>query len=644
VCGLCGEIRFDSNSRVISEHVLAMRDALVHRGPDAAGIFMSTDERVGLGFRRLSIIDVSSNANQPMPNEDATVQLMLNGEIYNFQDLRKRLISQGHQFRSNSDAEVVVHLYEEKGIECVDEIDGMFALAIWDQRERRLMLARDRAGKKPLFYIHKNAHIAFASEIKGLLAHPALSIEMDRQAIPYFFLHGYVPCPNSFYRDVYQVRPGECVVVDERGVTQRTFWDLGDYKMETSRQTKQQSFEVATGEVRRLVTQAVERRLMSDVPLGAFLSGGIDSTVVVGLMNKLMGQRVKTFSIGFKGDPSFDETAFARLVATRFNTDHTEFIVSPSAIDLMDTLIWHHDGPFGDSSAIPTYIVSKLTREHVTVVLTGDGGDELFAGYRRFRAAVLAEQMPGLMLSTARLLLQPVNWVGTDNRWLAYARRFVDAASLPLYDRITRWSGLFYDELEDMLQPDLLASLRPINRLFYLDQELPKMAKLTPLGKVLHANYKTYLLDDLLVKTDRCTMSNSLEARAPFLDQELVEYVTMLPDALKLDRGRYKVVLREAFQDLLPTAVQQRGKMGFGVPLDAWFRNDLQKFVNEMLLPSDARYREYVRPTFVHDLVRRHQTGQINAGLRLWSLVTFERWLQMLPLWNKTGAVTAGVA
>jgi asparagine synthase (glutamine-hydrolysing) len=391
VCGICGELAFDG-APVRAETIVGMRDRLEHRGPDDQGVFVSDDGRAGLGFRRLAIIDVSPIANQPMANEDGTVRVAFNGEIYNFTSLRSRLLARGHQFRSQSDTEVLVHLYEEAGPKFVEEIDGMFAIAIWDGRAKRLVLARDRAGKKPLYVYQDRRRIVFGSEIKAIFAHPDVRLEIDESRVPSYFTYGYVPHPATFYRGVTQVDPAGVVVIDADGRTEaRRYWQL---QFPDAGKELRVSRPAAIERVRELVTAAVSRRLVSDVPLGAFLSAGIDSTIVVGVMSQLMQEPVKTFTIGFEGATAFDETAAASRVAERCKTDHTEFRVKPSAVELIDKLIWHHDGPFGDSSAIPTFLVSELTRKHVTVVLTGDGGDELFADYLRFQAALAAGRVP----------------------------------------------------------------------------------------------------------------------------------------------------------------------------------------------------------------------------------------------------------
>jgi asparagine synthase (glutamine-hydrolysing) len=633
MCGICGELRLDGG-RVDRRATTAMRDVLAHRGPDAAGVYISPTGSAGLGFRRLKIIDLSEEANQPLGNEDGTVQVVFNGEIYNFVSLREHLVQQGHIFRSHTDTEVIVHLYEELGPRCIEKLDGMFALAIWDDRRQRLVLARDRAGKKPLFVRRTSDRVLFASEMKAFFAHPEVHVEIDRSAIPYYFLHGYVPCPQTFYRGIQQVEPGSMLTVERGGrVTSEHFWQL---KFPTARQvaTNVPDRPAAVGEVRRLMTAAVERRLVADVPLGAFLSGGVDSTIIVGLMTQLLDRPVRTFSIGFKDSPGYDETSYARIVADRFKTDHTEFIVDPSAFDLIDKLIWHHDGPFGDSSAVPTYIVSQLTRQHVTVVLTGDGGDELFAGYMRFRAAVAAERAPQAVRSALRILSHGLPDGGSARHWLSRAKRFAAAASLPLDERITRWSGLFYDDLEQMLVPELLREVEPIDRLQYLGRLGSRLERRTALARVLAINFETYLLDDLLVKTDRCTMATSLEARSPFLDTALMEYAATLPDSMKLSGGRTKVILRETFRDLIPDEIQRRGKMGFGIPFGPWFRGALRDVLHDLLLSPGARYREYVSAKYVHALIKRHDAAEADLGLPLWTLLCFEMWLRALPGWR----------
>jgi asparagine synthase (glutamine-hydrolysing) len=638
MCGICGELSFERDRPVSADAVRAMRDQLVHRGPDADGVFVSPDGAAGLGFRRLKIIDLTPSANQPMPNEDASIQLVFNGEIYNFKPIRDRLVAAGHRFRSRSDTEVIVHLYEERGDDFVHELEGMFALALWDGRRRRLLLARDRAGKKPLFFYRDAHRLAFASEMKAFFAHPDIGLEVNEEAVPYYFIYGYVPGAETFYRGVTQVEPGTIVAISADGaIERRSYWRLR-FPEASAQSTAVGDRRDAIARTRSLVTQAVERRLVSDVPLGAFLSGGVDSTIVVGLMAGLMSKPVETFSIGFEGDAAYDETTYARLVAERFHTNHTEFLVTPSAMGLIDTLIWHHDGPFGDSSAIPTYLVSQLTRQHVTVVLTGDGGDEVFAGYRRFHAALVAERLPPWSGSLLSALLSPLAAPPNERHWLSRTRRFARYMRLPLLERLTRWTSFFYEDLDGLLAPAFSASQHSeqcVDPLRPLRGDLDELARLSPLSRLLLANFRTYLPGDLLVKTDRMTMANSLEARSPFLDRELVEYAATLPDAWKLSRrGHTKVILRQAFADLIPDRVNRRGKMGFGVPLDRWFRGELRPFLRDTLLAPDARCRTYLAHAELEKIVRRHETGEANFGQQLWCLLAFERWLRLLPEWR----------
>jgi asparagine synthase (glutamine-hydrolysing) len=622
VCGICGELRFDG-APVDTEALAAMRDRIAHRGPDHADAYTAAKRQAGLGFRRLKIIDLSAVANQPMPNEDGSIHVVFNGEIYNYLDLRADLIARGHVFRSKSDTETIVHLYEEYGLECIERLDGMFGLAIWDEPRGRLVLARDRAGKKPLFYHSDGKRVLFASEMKAFLGHPSFNAEIDRDAVAPYFLYGYVPGPRTWYRGVSQVEPGSLVAFDRSGQTSgRKYWRLSFPEAGSVRAVPRAE---ATSRVRELVVAAVRRRLMSDVPLGAFLSGGVDSTVVVGVMRELGVSPLRTFSIGFEGDAAFDETAEARRTAEGFGTDHTEFRVKPSAIDLLDTLIWHHDGAFGDSSAIPTYLVAKLTRAHVTVALNGDGGDEVFAGYLRFRAAAMAAQVPAPLRGLASAVLQAVPPGPNERHWRSRASRFGRAMALPLHERVTRWNSYFDTDLE------ALVGAASVDRLQHIRGVMGDMTGRSPLSQLLLANFTSYLADDLLVKADRCTMANSLEARSPFLDRALMEYVAGLPDHFKLEGSRTKAILRDAFKDMIPAEIDRRPKTGFGVPLDAWFRGELRELAGDILMAPGARYRDYISADVVTRTLQRHWSGEANEGQRLWALITFERWLQLLP-------------
>ncbi len=641
MCGIVGVVQLDGRpvDRTVIER---MTEVLAHRGPDARGIALvqSDTVRAGLGHTRLKIVDLSDAAGQPMANDDGTVWVVFNGEIYNFRELRSSLESRGHRFRSTSDTEVLLRLYEAEGERCVEQLDGMFAFAIWDNRRRCLVLARDRVGKKPLFIVERPGFVAFASEIKALLRHPDITPEVDASVLPTFFVYGYVPTPRTFYRRIEKLPPGTVRCIDFDGQSsQRSYWDLASFTVERS--SRPPSEAEAAARVKELVTAAVRRRLIADVPLGAFLSGGVDSSIVVGVMSRLMKEPVRTFCIGFSGDPHFDETAYARVASQRFLTAHTEFIVNPSAVtDLVQRLVWHCDGPFADSSAVPNYLLARLTREHVTVALNGDGGDELFAGYLRFYAAIVSERVPGWMRRLAGATFGALPEWGGHRTFFRRMQKFAGSAALPFAERFTRWISVFYEDV-DRLMPGassgrsnddgerwpngaMAGSLRVATR--YLDE----CRSASPLNRLLYLNVKTYLLDDLLVKMDRCTMAHGLEARSPLLDRELIEYVFSLPDAMKLQRGKTKVILKQAFQDLLPPEIMTRGKMGFGVPLRAWFTNDLREYLREILLATDARLRRYVDQRYVQEVYDAHLSGIADHSHRLWTLLTFEVWLRQL--------------
>ncbi len=628
MCGICGVVNLDGRP-VTPEILQSMTASIAHRGPDAEGAFFDAGEggspAVGLGHRRLAIIDLSPSAAQPMTNSSRTLAIVFNGEIYNFKELRLKLEKDhGHMFRSSSDTEVVLRLYEELGERCVDQLDGMFAFAIWDQRRRHLFLARDRVGKKPLYYVKRGTTFAFASEVKALLCHPEVAPELSHEALPHYFLFGYPPAGRTFYQDILQLPPAHTMTLTAEGRPHiRRYWNL-----EFSRKAgAQPSLEEASSEIRRLLTEAVRKRLVADVPLGAFLSGGVDSSIIVGIMSRLMDKPVKTFSLGFTGDPEFDETPFARQVASHFRTDHTEFIVEPKAIDLVETIVRHYDGPFGDSSAIPTLIVSRLTRQHVTVALNGDGGDELFAGYLRFQACLAADHVPSSVSRIISLALNAFPDPKGYHHWLRRAQRFFAGAPSPFFERLQRWIAVFDDDLPQLLRPEVFKHIE-VSEIGYPPEIIAQTASLSTLSKLLYVNFATYLPEDLLVKADRATMAYGLEGRSPFLDQRLMEYVAGLPDDFKLRWGTTKYILKKTFADLLPAEILHRSKRGFGVPLGVWFRGELREYVQDLLLVPTARSRDYLEPTYVATLVSEHLQGVRDHGSRLWALLAFEVWLQ----------------
>jgi asparagine synthase (glutamine-hydrolysing) len=627
MCGICGYVSWERP--VTAEAIGAMAGMLAHRGPD--GERTHVEGPIALGHRRLSIIDLSEAASEPMTNEDGSLWLVFNGEIYNFREIRQRLEGR-HRFRSRSDGEVILHLYEEQGDGAVAQLDGMFAFELWDAKLRRLLLARDRAGKKPLFYYEGPGLFALASEVKALLAHPGVLHERDLDALPLFLTYGYVPTPGTFYRGIRALPPGHLMVVGDGGAEPpRRYWRASFTSGWSG--TSGMADAEAEEHFRSLLRSAVERRLVADVPLGAFLSGGLDSSTVVALMAEAAGGRVKTFTIGFAGHTEYDDRAYARVVAERFATEHTEFVVEPKALDLVDRLVWHHDGPFGDSSAVPTYLLSELTRTKVTVALNGDGGDEVFAGYLRLYGGALSERVPRLAFRVAAGLLGLLPEPADRKHPLRFAKRFAEAGTLPLLERYLRWNAYFTADLSSLLKPELAGSLDR-ERLLESFRARYAAGEGSTLARLLQLNFETYLLDDLLVKMDRMSMAHGLETRSPFLDTAVVEFGASLPDRLRMRFGKGKVLLRRAMKGILHDSILTRGKMGFGAPLGAWFRRDLDGFVRERLLDPASPLYEYLRPEPVAELLKRHGAATADLSAQIWALLTLESWLRQEKGWG----------
>jgi asparagine synthase (glutamine-hydrolysing) len=628
VCGICGWV--GAAAQPADEAAgPAMRDTLVHRGPDGPGALPIEAPRFGLrgwfGHRRLKVIDVTESAHQPMVGAEGAVALSYNGEVYNFRELRRELEARGHRFSSSGDTEVVMRAYEEWGEGFVERLDGMFALAVWDARTGTLLLARDRTGKKPLFYCVQDGRLTFGSEIKALLACPWVRPEPDLSRVAEFFAFGYVPHPRTLYSGIEQVAPASVVAYGPDGVARaRRYWDVPPPAAGTPTTPE-------LGRIAALLGEATTRRLVSDVPLGALLSGGIDSSLVVGLMARSTSEPVRTFAVGFADDASFDERSYARIVADRFATEHTEYVVRPDAVALLDRLLWHHDQPFGDSSAIPTYLVCQLAREHVTVVLNGDGGDEVFGGYDRFVAAALAERLPRAAgrLGRRATRLMPVNaGYHSPRRRL---ERFTELAELSPRERYQSWIAV--------MNRDLLGeALAPLGEAAGVGESEQSMAAAyeraggaPTLDQIVYANFVTYLPDDLAVKMDRMSMAHSLEARSPFLDTALIEYLAQVPAAQKVGLRRLKPLLRRSMAPLLPNEIWNRRKHGFGVPVGRWFRTgELRTVFEDEVLAPDARCGDILEPAVVRRLWAEHQGGAVEHGVRLWSMLTFERWLRSL--------------
>jgi asparagine synthase (glutamine-hydrolysing) len=618
-----------------------MIDAQAHRGPDAWGVW--SDGRCALGHRRLSIIDLSEAGRQPMSNASGDIRITFNGEIYNFKHLRRELESLGHGFRTRTDTEAIIFAYEQWGVDCLAKLRGMFAFGIWDRRRRRLFLARDRVGKKPLFYAQFGDHFLFASELQGLLADKRVPREVDPPAVDAYLSYGYVPAPRAAFKGIYKLPPAHYLTLDlkQTGFEKRIerYWAL-DYEPKL-RIDEDEACEV----LREKMTEAVRLRMISDVPLGAFLSGGVDSSVVVGLMAQLSGEKVKTFSIGFN-ESAYDETAHARRIAERWETDHHEFIVEPDALSILPKLVRHYGEPYADSSAIPTYYVAQMTRRHVTVALNGDGGDESFAGYDRYLANHLAERMrsvPGAAVA-ARALSRVIP-DSIDPKSLARrARRFLAVASQPMAERYPRWLKTFQDEAKtrlygpefiDLLKghgDELLSAVAEVMKcgasssLALGDGATPTQLPLHPIDAAMAVDVASYLPYDLLVKVDVASMANSLEARSPFLDHEAMEFAARLPVEIKFRGGRLKSLLKRAFADLLPPENVNRRKMGFGVPVGQWFRGPLRDLLRDALLSPRSLERGYFRESEVRRLVDEHLERRADHSFQLWNLLMLELW------------------
>ncbi len=617
MCGIVGIV--GEGAETLEPKVKTGAQAILHRGPD--GQQTKVVRGAALGHTRLRVIDLSERADQPMSNENRDVHLVFNGEIYDFGPLREQLVSRGHRFASQTDSEVLVHAYEDYGLACPEKVDGMFAFAIWDEAKQQVLISRDRPGKKPLFWALHEGRLYFASEIKALFA-MGVPCEVNENALPALLISGYVPAPSTLYKGVFQLPPAHSLVWRPGQSEPEIFryWQVRFHEERISKADAQHALRAA-------MKKAVQKRLVSDVPLGAFLSGGVDSTLIVGLMAEASQRPVQTFSLGFEGDPN-DETPFARMAAERFGTKHTEFIVKPDAIDLLPKLVKLHDGPFGDSTAIPNYIVSKLAKEHVTVVLTGDGGDELFAGYQRFVGGVLTERIPRPMAET---MGQAVSHLPQGGRsMLARGRRLLVRASQPLSHRALLWNAYFPDNDGTLVKYELLNEAYREARQWHFGHFDPTR---TALSQLLQHNYEGYLSYDLLPKTDRTSMAHGLEARSPFLDTELTEFAAGLPLELQINiaRGDTKHLLKESFADVLPEKIRNRSKMGFGMPLHDWFRTSLQSYVGDHLLADGARCHEYLDKGQVKRIVQAHNSGRARNEPKIWLLLTLELWLRMLP-------------
>jgi len=635
MCGIAGIYNFGRNDPVDPALLGRMNERLRHRGPDDGGVHL--DGRIGLAMRRLSIIDLSTG-RQPMTNEDGSLWIVFNGEIYNFQELRDRLLAKGHPFKTKSDTETILHLYEEEGVECVRRLRGMFAFALWDRSRERLLLARDRMGKKPLVYALGGGRLAWSSELGSLMELPDLSREIEPRALDIYLSLQYIAGPLTIYRHVRKLPPAHRLVFERGKARVERYWEL---PQEGS--GPRLGFEEAREAVREKLREATRLRMVADVPLGAFLSGGIDSSCVVAMMSQLSDRPVRTFSIGFE-EERFSELPYAREVANLYGTRHTEFIVKADMAEVLPKLARRYGEPYGDCSALPSYYVARETRRHVTVALNGDGGDENFAGYLRYLAMRIDAywgRFPASLRRAAGAVLDalPERQIPSSTLWRA--KRFVRSMSgaTPV-EKYCRTMCYFSEEEKPFLYTESFRKAlegSPGGPIDYIGRAYERARGADPVNRWLRVDLETYLPECLMVKMDIASMANSLETRSPFLDHELVEFLIRLPGRWKLrglSEGGTKHLLKEAFRDLLPPKVRRRGKQGFGIPLGPWFRGPLKAFWEEHVLSPQALARGYFHEEALRRLWDDHQSGRRDAGYRLWALL-------MLELWHLTAGSSA---
>ena len=624
MCGICGKFSFQSQEKVSEDLLDRMCRQIRHRGPDDQGMYVKGP--IGLGMRRLSIIDVAGG-RQPIHNEDKTVWVVFNGEIYNFQELRDDLERRGHFFLTNSDTEVIVHAYEVYGVDFLGKLRGMFAIALWDAARQRLVLARDRVGKKPLYYTVAGGALLFGSEIKSLLQDPSVARRVDLRALDLYLTFQYVPAPLTMFQGIHKLPPAGVLLCENGTVKVERYWELDDTCDESL------GVEECCERLRSLLRESVRLRMISDVPLGAFLSGGLDSSIVVALMAEQSRFPVKTFSIGFE-EEEFSELKYARIVAERFGTDHHELIVKPDITELIPKLVWHFNEPFGDSSAIPTYYLSEMTRRSVTVALSGDGGDELFAGYTKYPMFERMMAQHPLVSSLQRAINKPLSMIDPamfpDGSVPSKLIRSLTVRTMSPEARNFYWLS-YYDQFfkRRLYSRDVKNLISPENAEAFYVAQLGASKRHDPISRILMADFLKYLPDDLLVKVDIASMANSLEVRCPLLDHKVVEFAAGIPWSYKVRGGETKWILKKAFSGLLPPEIVNRDKQGFAIPIDRWLRTTLKGYAHETLLSGNAGgMKQYFATEFVERLLSSHMSGMADHGGKLWLLLMFAVWHQ----------------
>jgi asparagine synthase (glutamine-hydrolysing) len=621
---MCGITGYFGQGNI--ELLKKMTMALYHRGPDDGGFFI--ENNIGLGHRRLAIIDISAGGHQPMANEDGSVTIVFNGEIYNFKELKNEL-RKSHDFRGSSDTEIILHLYEEIGPEVFLKLSGMFAIAIYDRKIGKLFLARDPMGKKPLYWGHFSGTLIFGSELKAILCHSQAKKEMDLRSLNKYLIYEYIPTPHSIFKNIHKLEPGHYLEYDGQNVKKNKFWDI-EFKVE-SRKSKVESQETAINELDKRLNDAVKSRLVSDVPLGIFLSGGIDSSTIAYYAQKNCGQKIKTFSIGFK-EASFDESRYARQVADFLGTDHYEKILdSKDALDLIPKIADMLDEPMADPSILPTYLLSSFTRENVTVALGGDGGDELFCGYDTFVAEKFANYYEKIPLAIRKNFIEKLaHTLPTSFNNISFdfkLKKFTSGFSGEKRYRHQRWLGSFdKDQRIALFRPEIREQLQKENEFEEIDDYLVNVNNEIFYNQLIYLYLRTYLMDDILVKVDRASMYNSLEVRAPFLDKDVVNYINSLPVDLKIKGLKSKYILKRLMKGKLPDNIIERKKKGFGLPIANWINQDLKPLIMELFERSKIEREGLFDHKYVNNLLQDHFSRRADNRKLIWTLMIFEAW------------------
>ncbi|MBT3996629.1 MAG: asparagine synthase (glutamine-hydrolyzing) [Chloroflexi bacterium] len=633
MCGVCGVVDLNNSPPLRSEELDAMCRTIEHRGPDGTRTMIRGS--VAFGHTRLSVIDTETGW-QPISNEDDSVFVILNGEIYNFQELRTELVEKGHKFRTNSDTEVVVHLYEEDGLDFVERLDGMFALAVWDEPNKRLVLARDRIGKKPLFYSESEGRLSFASETKTLVESgvSGANKEVDHVALASYLTYGYVAEPHSIFKGISKLPPAHVLVFDESGIAIRRYWELN------SNIDSSMSVEDAVSETRRLSDKAVSSRLISDVPLGFFLSGGLDSSVVVGAAARASSAKLKTFSIGFE-EESFSELEYARTIADKFNTDHEEFVVTSDLVGDLESIVRFADEPFADSSMVPMYYLSRQTRQHVTVALSGDGGDEVFGGYDRYIGLGIAQKYHRIPGFIRKGLIGPVAGLIPESPGKSSNLRRVKRLTYPATDSAeawyTGWMQQFRkDDHASAFTPEFASAVIADGGWDdHMSAAFAASSNSLSAKSAQWVDSTTYLPGDLMVKADRMSMAHGLEVRSPFLDHHLIDFASTIPGEYSISGRSGKQILKRAYADLIPAEIANRKKAGFTVPVADWINGALRDSTRELLTTPEAEVQKLIRPEFIQTMIDEHAARKQNHAVRLWNLICLETW-------SKTFGVSLG--